>query len=79
MKIFLVLMLLTVPVLAREPTLWILRIEGEKQEYLLPIEVMQEWGLHAGQTVSQETARRIAIDMGAEYPTEILRRLEEMK
>lgn len=62
----------------REPTLWVLRIEGDKQEYLVPVEVCQEYGLRAGQTISLETARRIAIDMGGQYTSEDLRKLEEL-
>lgn len=61
---------------ARKATLWVLRIEGEKREYLVPIRVMKEFGFKAGQTVSPETARLIAIEMGADYPPDILEKLK---
>lgn len=63
----------------RRYTLWKVRVEGERGDWLVPAELMQEYGLHAGQTVSIETARRMAIDLGADYPRDILNRLEKLK
>jgi hypothetical protein len=63
----------------RQPTLWLLRIEGEKQTYLVPIAAMKKMGFKAGVTVSPETARLLAVELGAKYPPEILEKLEKLK
>lgn len=68
------------PVKRRKPaTRWILRIEGEKREYYVPIPVMKELGLRAGTIVSEEMSRLIAQKLGAKYPPEILEKLEKLK
>jgi hypothetical protein len=63
----------------RLPTKWKLRIEGEPGEFLIPISVAKEFGLKPGQTVSIETARMIAEEMGARYTPEIIEKLEKLK
>jgi hypothetical protein len=63
----------------RPATLWKLRVEGEDEARMVPVYIMKEYGLRAGQVVSIHTARRMAIDMGAEYPPDILEHLEALK
>ena len=63
----------------KRPTRWKVRIEGENGFLLIPIPVAQEWGLRPGVTISVETARLIAEDMGADYPPDIIEKLEKLK
>lgn len=63
----------------KRPSRWKVRIEGENGFLLIPINVAREWGLRPGVTISVETARLIAEDMGAEYPSDIIEKLEKLK
>lgn len=65
------------PVRRRRPSLWVLRIKGENRQYLVPPAVMRELDLYAGQTVDDDKARDVAIEMGAKYPPDILKKLKE--
>ena len=65
------------PVRRKRPTLWVLRIEGDKQEYMVPPSVMRGKKLRAGETVDSNMARDIAISMGAKYPPDILEALKK--
>jgi hypothetical protein len=62
----------------RAPTMWKIRIEGERGDWLIPIRIAKGFRLRPGQTVSIDMARLIAEKMGAHYPDDIRENLERL-
>lgn len=56
----------------------VLMIEGTPGVWPVPWRIMRQFHLHSGQTVSVETARLIAQELGAEYDAEDIEKLERL-
>ena len=64
---------------SKRPTMWVVRIEGVKRDFLIPIGVAKDFGLKPGATITDKIARKIAEEMGADYPADIKAKLEAMQ
>ncbi len=53
-------------------------VEGIRGKFYLTPHLMRKYGLRSGWTISVVTARRIAIELGADYPPDILEKLEKI-
>lgn len=63
----------------KPPTMWVVRVECMKGDFLIPIPLAKDYGLRPGAWVSIETARLLARELGADYPQDILDALERLE
>ena len=53
-------------------------VEGMKGRFYLTPRLMKKYHLRSGVTISIEVARIIAVELGADYPPDILEKLERI-
>ena len=64
---------------SRPPTRWVLRVQGMRESFLIPIAIMRAWKLSPGETVPVGMARDVAQDLGGiAYSPDILAKLERL-